>query len=224
MVAAQSAHYTLAMRRLRAVAVVVLICLPLLGDKKKAIPMQMRPKQHAELPALPAVVAKQKCGNWSWAAAFETMLRMQGVGAPLDQAYFITRLNGGEACMDSPGDWENVIRALTRDYYVLYNGRKLRLEPRFVAGPPTAPDDLIMGLRRNLPPMLILRGRAYLLTGVSYDEFIAPNGARMFQVTELKLMDPYAPADKPERYVTFDRAKDDANEIDGVFTVRVLWQ
>ena len=67
----------------------------------------------------------------------------------------------------------------------------------------------------------IWKGHAYLLKGVVYSEFlISSNGAKVFEINELKLLDPTAT--KPEeRAVSFLRDRDDANEIDGVMDVRV---
>src|SRR3954470_4954144 len=185
-----------------ALAALAFFALPLAAGKKKSPFSMTRPGMKAELATLPSIVAKQKCGNWAWAAGFEAMLRTQGAGAPLDQSYWITRLNGGEVCLDAVGRWEDLLRTLERADYVLDDGRKLRLEPRFIAGAPTVPDDLIMAMRRNQPIMLMWRGRGYLLAGVTYDEQIATTGSRMFEITELKLLDPYAAPAKGESIVT----------------------
>ena len=203
-----------------ALFIVLLAALPVSAGKKK-IGHMLKPGQTADLASLPTVVAKQNCDNWAWAATLEAMLRMQG--AVLDQTMWITRLNGGEVCLPSAGNWEDLQRTLERTYYVLDDGRKLRLEPRFVPGAPTVPDDLILAVRRGEPRMLVWRGHAYLLAGVVYDESIGSNGSREFEITNLKLLDPCASVGSPQRLVTFTRDKDNAAEIDGVFSVRVVW-
>jgi len=187
------------MRRVLIVLALVCLVAPLSADRKKGMAMLSRPGQKAELAAPPAVVAKQRCGNWAWAAVFEAMLRMQGAGAPLDQTYWITRFNGGEPCLPSVGKWEDLERTLVHTYYVLDDGRKLRLEPRFQPGIPSSADALVIAMRQNQPLMLVWRGHAYLVAGVTYDEQIAPTGAHLIEITELKLMDPFAAPARPER-------------------------
>ena len=206
--------------------VLCVLAVPLLAapaDKNKKMAYAVLPDQKIELKTPPAVVAKQKCDNWAWAAVFEAMLRLQDAG--IDQADWINRFDGGELCLPAVlNDWDELTRRLERDYYVLGDGRKLRLETRFTPGAPLVPDDLIVSLRNNHPPMVVWRGHAYLLAGLLYDEQIARNGSRIFVVKELKLMDTFAPPNKPERFVKFVRDTDNFAEIDGVFTVQVLWQ
>src|SRR5438874_2536226 len=174
-------RYTRAMRRVLPLLLIAALSLPLVAGKKKGLTMRYNAGQKAELASVPLIVAKQRCENWAWAAVLEAMLRMQGAGAPLDQQYWIMRLHGGEICLPSAGNWQDMERFLARNYFVLDDGRKLRLEPQFRPGAPTSPDELVMAMRRGDPPMIVWRGHAYLLAGVSYDEQIAPNGARLIE-------------------------------------------
>ena len=169
---------------------VISLGLPLAAGKKKTgINWLRRPSQSVRLAQMPVVVAKQKCENWAWAAALETMLLLQDAGIP--QEYWIQRINHGEVCLPRAESFENLARFLESDFYVLDNGRKLRLQVQYRDGAPTSPDDLIASVQHNQPIMLFWSGHPYLIAGVLYDEFIAPNGGRRFEVRELKLLDPY---------------------------------
>src|SRR5260370_7994137 len=117
------------------------------------------------------------------------MLRVQDAGIP--QEYWIQRLNHGKVCLPRAESFESLAGCLESDFYVMDNGRKLRLQVQYRDGAPTSPDDLIASVRHNQPIMLFWSGHPYLIAGVLYDEFIAPNGGRRFEVRELKLLDPY---------------------------------
>jgi hypothetical protein len=176
--------------RITLVALLVFLSIPLDAAKKKPVVNWVRrPAQSVRLAQMPLVVAKQKCENWAWAASLEAMLRLQD--APIPQEYWIQRLNHGEVCLPRAESFENLARFLESDSYVLDNGHKLRLQVQYHDGAPTSPDDLIASVQRNQPIMLFWNGHPYLIAGVLYDELIAPNGGRRFEVRELKLLDPY---------------------------------
>ena len=173
-----------------------------------------------DLKITPLVVAKQKCANWAWAAALETVLRAQGV--PLDQTFWVLRLNHGELCLDTPGAPEDLIRYLERDPHVLDDGRKVRLHVVYVPGPPTAMDALIRSIQDNHPVIVYWRGRARVLSGMTYDENVASTGDHLFVARELRLVDLYAPPKDPTRIATFVKGTDDLSEFEGVMQVQVL--
>lgn len=186
------------------------------------MPLQLKPGQTAQLAVLPAVVARQKCENWAWAAALEAVLRVQGVR--LDQTYWVTRLNGGELCLPRAGAPDDLIRALESQRHVLDDGRTMRLHVRYTAGAPRSVDDLIMSLRQNRPLILFWRGHACLLSAMTYDEFIGPNGARIFEVRDLSLVDAYYKPGERGRTGTFVKGANDLAELDGMMQVQVVWQ
>jgi hypothetical protein len=163
--------------------------------------------------------AKQSCANWTWAAAVETMVAPEGV--PVTQDDLVTRAEGGSVCKDQSPNFERMSRALDGNFY-LEDGQKVHLETRNVTGAPTVIDDILMSMKTQHPLILFWKGRAYLLKGVVYSEFlVSSNGAKVFEIDELKLVDPIA--SKPEeREVSFLRDRDDANQIDGVMDVRVV--
>ena len=96
---------------------------------------------------------------------------------------------------------------------------KVRLQSRFTPGAPTIPDDVIAPLRQGRPALLFWKGRALILYGAAYDEYILPNGGRLFQIRELKLLDPLVSGDK--RQLSFVNGTDDPSQIDGIFEVIV---
>jgi hypothetical protein len=174
----------------------------------------------ADLKVTPIVVARQKCANWAWAAALETVLRSQGV--PLDQTFWVLRLNNGELCLDSPGAPDDLIRYLERDSHVLDSGRKVRLHVTYAPGPPTSMDSVIRSIQQNRPVIVYWRGRARVLAGVTYDENVSPTGDHLFVAHELRMIDLYAGPKDPARLGTFVKGKDNLAEFDGTMQVQVL--
>ena len=180
--------------------------------------LQLRPGQIAEVPAFDTVVAEQKCKNWSWAAALETVLRLQGV--KLGQRELVTKLQGGEVCDDDFTRFEDLPK-LVEGQYAREDGSKVRVSASYQPGAPTNVDDVIVAMRQGHPLVLFWKGRAYLLCGLVYDEYIGPNGQRIFDVRQMKLLDPYFGADDDEQFVTFVKGTDDTNDINGLMQVTV---
>jgi hypothetical protein len=183
---------------------------------QEPIPLQVRPGQLADVPSFTATVAAQKCRDWAWAAALDTVLGLQGV--KLGQKYWITKLHGGELCDDDFNRFEDLPRLIEGEY-TRNDDSKARVTASYVAGAPTNVDDMIASIRRGRPVILFWKAHAYVLSGVVYDEYIAPSGQRMFEVRELKLRDPYFSGGK--QFVTFVKGTDDANDINGVMQVTV---
>ncbi len=202
------------MFRRSAFAVLLLIALPLCADKKKGAPLVRLPDQVAEVPDPLLTSPAQKCANWSWAAGLEALLRAQDV--PLNQNYWVLKVNLGEVCDDRFLSPEALARSIEGDY-TLDDGRKLHLQATVINAAPTIPDQVIAPLRHGHPTLLFWNGRAFLLYGVVFDEYIYPNGQRLFQIRELKLLDPLAP--DAQRKVSFVNGKDDPALIDGVLLV-----
>lgn len=213
------------MRRTAGILLLLLAAIPLGADKKKGVPLVRRPEQVAEVakPSLPTPA--QKCANWSWAVGLEVLLRAQDV--VLTQNYWVRKVNLGEVCDERPTSLEALTRHIDGDY-TLEDGRKVRLESTVILGAPTIPDQLIAPLRQGRPILLFWRGRAFLLYGVVFDEYIYPNGQRMYQIRELKLLDPLA--EEAQRQVSFVNGRDDPGEIGGALLVtaklisQIPWQ
>jgi thiol-disulfide isomerase/thioredoxin len=207
------------MFRCTAIFVVILaLALPLAAEKKpKGAPLVRRPDQTAELKAFWLPTPVQKCTNWAWAVAIEAMLRSQQV--TMKQNVWVSKADLGEVCIDVAPTMEKLARVVG-GAYVLDDGRHVRLEARYISGAPTIPDDLIAPLRQGRPVLLFWKSRALVVRAVVYDEYIYPNDQRMFQIKEIKLVDPLLTGKERER--SFVNGRDDLAEIGGVFEVVVI--
>jgi hypothetical protein len=199
----------------RALIVALLLVLPAMAGKKKVAPLVHLPPQTVELAALKLAAPAQKCTNYAWAVAVEAMLRAQDVA--LDQHFWVQKANGGELCIE-PLPALDGLATVINGTYVLNDGRKVRVETRVRSGAPL-PDDTIPPLRRNHPVLVFWRSRAYVLKAATYDEYIYPNAQRMFQIREMKLVDPLLRG--PDAETTFVNGRDDPAEITGVVSIRV---
>jgi hypothetical protein len=135
----------------------------------------------------------------------------------MDQAFWVMRLNGGELCVDELPKIEALSRVVNKEF-VLDDGRHVRLGLRFVPGPPVDLDSVIAGIKLQQVSLLVWRGHPYYLTGVTYDERIGRDGTRFFEVKELRLADTFA----KQPNITFQKGRDDADQISGILTVSVL--
>jgi len=222
------------MPRMRAFLVVFLLweaafCLPklpksalnagffgLFGGKGQPPPGWVLHKQSVNLDQIYLKPAQQPCANWAWAAAIADMAEARG--ARIDQQYFIDRLYGGSVCLNSAGDFDALAQKISHDY-VLQDGQKFRLTAQYRAGTPTQPDPLILSIRQGKPLMLLWGGRICLLIGMSYDEYTAPTGNKMFIVTELRLFDPAA--EEGKRNLVFVRDRDNPDELSGMTDLNI---
>ena len=182
-------------------------------DKKKGAPLVKLPPQSVNIVTTVPDPA-QRCTNYAIAIAIAAMLRAQNVA--LDQHFWVQKANGGEVCLDPLPDLDRLARAVN-GVYILDDGRKVTLETDVFPGAPRIPDDVIAPLKNGLPLLLLWKSRAYLLHGAAYDEYIYPNGQRMFQLTELKMTDVLAPA--KEREVKFTNGADDPADIAAIIRV-----
>lgn len=208
---------------LRSRLTLLLCCLLLLSstsvaqkDKKTPFTLRQVPDQWAELRNVPEVVAEQPCENWAWAASIETILRKENV--PLDQKFWIDKLNGGAVCLPSAGSLEDLSRVIDGDYQ-LPDGRKFKLAARTIAGAPTSTDSLIVPLAMKRPYILWWKQHAYIVHGALWNEYIYPNGQKQLEMKQISLIDPFESGDK--RYVKFLTDRHDSKDIGGIFEVVV---
>lgn len=205
------------MRRvLQAAWLFTLLTLPLLASAQKKNKQQfyLKPDQTADLQEPQLVIAKQHCENWALAAGLETMLRQQNVA--LDQNFWVMRINYGEICVPRLPAMDALARVIDNEF-VLDDGRHVRLELHYLAGAPTNVDGMLSRLQQQQPSLLVWRGHPYYLTGATYDERIGRDGTRMFDVKELRLAETFAGAPS----VTFEKGRDNMDEIEGIVTVSV---
>ncbi len=186
------------------------------GGKQDASPPWVLHRQKAEAEKLELEPAERPCANWAWTAAITAMAAARGVH--IHQQYLVDRLYGGSRCTDSAGDFEDLAKQISHDY-ILPDGQKFALDAKFIPGAPTQADWLIASIRQNRPPMLIWANRAYLLTSLIYDEYIAESGNKIFVITEMQLFDPLAEKDK--RQLVFSRDRDNLDRINGVLDLVV---
>src|SRR5512142_3249628 len=80
-------------------------------DKPQPQPTLLkRPNQTVDLTGLTVPAPAQKCENFGWAAGLESILRMQGV--PLDQKYWVTKMEGGELCQTQLRSLEDLAQVI----------------------------------------------------------------------------------------------------------------
>ena len=202
-----------AVRRTGILVLLLILCAQ--ADDKKKHALYTKPAQAVDLESEKFVTAKQNCESWGLAAGLETILKRQDVH--LDQNFWVTRIHGGELCVPELPSVEMLTRAINGEF-VLEDGRHVRLELHYTSGAPSNIDNVVAGIQHKQLSLLLFRGHAYYLTGVTYDEFIASNGSRFFGITEMRLADtfPKMPAS------TFQKGRDDPGEIGGTLSVNVI--
>ena len=202
---------------LRAGILVLLLALHTQAGDKKKLAYYTKLGQTADLENEKLVTAKQDCQNWGLAAGLENILKKQDVA--LDQNFWVMRFSGGELCLPQLPSAEALARAVNGEF-VLEDGRHVRLELRYVAGGPSNIDDVVAGIQHKQLSLLLLRGHAYYLTGVTYDEYIGRDGSRLFEVRELRLADTFLKSPG----LTFQKGRDDPADIDGILNIGVAWR
>ncbi len=185
--------------------------------QKQSQQVHVKPDQTTDLAPAKMSTARQNCENWALAAGLETMLQRQNV--TLDQSFWVMRLNGGELCAPEMPSIDALAQVVNKEF-VLENGRHVRLELHFVAGAPVDIGALIAGLQQQQLSLFLWHGHPYYMSGVTYDERIGRDGSRVFIVKELRLADTYA----KQPGITFQRDRDNADEIAGILTVTVIPQ
>lgn len=185
-------------------------------QKPKGAPLVRLPGQSAEIATFAIPKPAQPCQNWAVAAGLEAMLAVSNVRLP--QKYWVLKGDIGEVCREEPANFESLAR-LVNGEYVLDDARKVRLELRYSEGAPAIPDDVIARLRLGRPSLFFWKKHAFVLLGVTYDEYIYPNGQRMFEIRELRLRDLMLPASADP--TTFVKGRDDPAEIGGIVQVIV---
>ncbi|HUN87809.1 MAG TPA: hypothetical protein VMU28_03400 [Terriglobales bacterium] len=202
------------MKRAAILPLLLLSALPLPAGKSAAVPLMKKPTQTAEIPNLGVPKPKQNCPNWAWAAAIQLMLAEQKI-ADFDQTYWVMKSAGGELCIEKPIDLDDLKQLVDGDYK-LSDGGDIHLQGIITPGAPTDVIYFADQLKQGQTALLLWRGRPYLLQAIEYDEYIYPNGQRMFEARTLTLLDPLT-----RQAEVFEKTKDDPSELGGVFEVKV---
>ena len=210
------------MRNLGLAILCVLLLLPATAQKKARPQFMRKPGETAVALEVPKifVAADQRCDNYAWAASVEMVLKSRQVNIP--QRDWVMKAYGGYKCISplSTQAYTELQQYINGDY-ALTPERRVRIETEFTLGAPTAADPYILMFRAGEPLLLIWNGKPYVWYGVVYDEYVHPNGNKMFEMLELKLLDPLAKT-KETQVVSFVKGKDDANQIDGVMRIVVV--
>jgi hypothetical protein len=193
---------------------ILLLGLALHAGAQRRQQYYLKPDQTADLSDTKLATAKQDCENWGLAAGLEGMLAKQKVA--LDQNFWVMHLNYGEVCAERVPSMELLAKVVNQEF-VLEDARHVRLELHFTPGAPVNIDDVLAGLKRGQPSLLLWRGHPYYLVGATYDERIGRDGTRFFELKELRLTDTFA----KQPATTFQRGRDKPEEIDGIVSVSV---
>jgi hypothetical protein len=201
----------------QAVAVLLLFSLlPVWATKKPGYfpTLVKKDPQTAEITELKVPTLKQACPNWAWASAIELMLEEQNV-SEYKQDYWVTKSAGGELCIEKPIDLDQLKQWVDGDYK-LDDGSDAHFEAAVTAGAPQDVSHFVQDLKDGHTALLLWKGKPYLLKAIEYDEYIFPNGQRMFEARKLTLVDPVS-----KESAVFEKLKDDLDDIGGMLEVKV---
>jgi len=198
----------------RAAIFLFLFTVPLWGGKKPRPTLVREDPKTVEIAGLTVPKPKQACPNWAWASAVELILEKQDV-VDYKQTYWIMKSAGGELCIESAVDLDQLKRWIDGDYK-LPDGSDVHFETTVTPGAPQDVGYLIRLLQEGHPAMVLWQGRPLVLQAVEYDEYIYPNAQRMFEARKLTMIDPLA-----KDPVVFDKTKDDPKDMGGVLEVKV---
>jgi len=175
------------------------------------------PNKKLDLPGdLNFSTGQQNCLNWAFAAGLEMLLKRHNV--PLNQTYWVQRLNGGNVCIDQLPGIDELKRVMNKEF-TLDDGRHVRLEAQFVPGPPVNVAAIVANLQQQELSLVLWRWHPYYLTGATYDAFISSNG-NQYMLREIRLADTF---DK-QPATTFQRGRDNVNDIAGILSIQVTEQ
>lgn len=204
--------------RLTILAVMIAATIGAVAQSKPKVSFSLTqiPDQWAQVRGIPEVIASQKCENWAWAASVEAILKKENL--PLDQKFWIDKLNGGSVCQPTVGPPEYLPRIVDGNY-TLPDGRKFKLESHYYEGAPTSTDRLLVPLALGRPYILWWKQHAYLVTGALWNEYIYPSGQKQMEMKEITLLDPYVTGEK--RKTKFVAGTDSSMDICGMMEVIV---
>lgn len=165
----------------------------------------------------PEVHADQPCDNFSWAASLAAVLASKHVD--LKQDFWVDRYYGGSVCLNEIGLPDDLIRK-AGGAYTLDDGRHVEINMEYFAGLPSNSSALLVPIMHDDILILFVDGRAELLVGATWDEYLSTRGERMIDLKELHLLDPLQSEDKQK--VFLDVTGEDAVRISGFMKVKVV--
>jgi hypothetical protein len=159
------------------------------------------------------VPAKQRCENWAFAAALQSVLEMQGVGIP--QATWVAKLSGNGGCgmsVKSAADLPDIIDG----DYKLDSGATIRLKTEIV-DTSVDPGRLIGDIRANRPFLVTWKNHVYMASAIYYVDEVHASGLHKYDIQEIHLMDPFSGAE--QQPVVFHKSRTTLNEINSIVEV-----
>ena len=194
-------------RAMTAVSLLLVLAVPALAAKKPK-PGFIRKPGTAQMQGFSVATPPFECSNWAWAAATQAILAIDKV--TIDQRELVQKTFGGELCLDGPLDLAKMGKMVAGEYRVT-DKLKMKVVARVIPpGATISAEALIAGVKRERPMILFWKSKAYVVVGAAYDEWIGPNGARLWEVKELTLLDPVA-----QNTVTFQKGRDDVADLGG---------
>jgi hypothetical protein len=168
-----------------------------------------------EVKDVPAVHAAQPCNNFSWAASLAAVLASQK--AEIKQDFWIDKYYGGDLCLDKIGAPDDLIKKAEGEY-VLDDGRHVALKLEYFAGLPSNSSVLLVPIMSDEILIVFMDGRAELLVGAMWDDYLSNRGERMIDLKELHLVDPLLEADKQK--VILDTNREELSKVSGYMRVK----
>ena len=152
---------------------------------------------------------KPPCKSWSWAAAVETVLAPQGVS--FGQIFWLSKSYGGEVCTQELGSISSLARRVEGDY-TLDDGTRIRIEARTFANFPDGAA-IVTSQEKGLPYIVAWKRHPYVAAGYTGVKLVDSESGVVagYSLDTVDLVDPYE-----GRQVTFDRAKDNLADIQGL--------
>jgi hypothetical protein len=141
------------------------------------------------------------------------------VHADLKQDFWVDRYYGGSMCLDAIGSPDDLIRKAGGDY-TLDDGRHVQITMQYFSGLPSDSSALLVPIMTGEILILFVEGRAELLVGAMWDEYLSNRGERMIDVKELHLLDPLQPVDNQKVFLDVTGA--DAAKVSGFMKVKVV--
>jgi hypothetical protein len=102
--------------------------------------------------------------------------------------------------------------------YVLDDGRHVELKLEYFSGLPSNSSVLLLPIMDDELLILFVDGRAELLTGAKWDDYLSKRGERMIDLQELNLLDPLLEGEKQK--VILDTSSDDVSKVTGFMKVK----